>query len=44
LKRQIFCVFKLQFLKTQFPNDLYYVVWFKITLIVYKIAIPNATT
>jgi hypothetical protein len=42
LKKQIFCVFKSQFLKTQFSNDLCSVIWFKITLIVYEIAIPNA--
>jgi len=42
LKKQIFCVFKSQFLKTQFPNDLCSAIWFKIALIVYEIAIPNA--
>jgi hypothetical protein len=42
LKKQIFCVFKSQFLKTQFPNDLCSVIWFKIALIVYEIAISNA--
>jgi hypothetical protein len=41
LKKQIFCVFKSQFLKTQFPNDLCSAIWFKISLIVYEIAIPN---
>jgi hypothetical protein len=42
LKKHIFCVFKSQFLKTQFPNDLCSAIWFKIALIVYEIAIPNA--
>jgi hypothetical protein len=41
LKKQIFCVFKSQFLKMQFPNDLCSAIWFKIALIVYEIAIPN---
>jgi len=41
LKKQIFCVFKSQFLKTQFPNELCSAIWFKIALIVYEIAIPN---
>jgi hypothetical protein len=42
LKRQIFYVFKAQFLKTQIPNDLYSAIWFKIALIVYEIAMLNA--
>jgi len=44
-----FCIFKkassyLRFEKTemQFPNDLCSTIWFKIALIVYEIAIPNA--
>jgi hypothetical protein len=42
LERLIFYDFKSQFLKTQFPNDLCSAIWFKITFIIYKIAIPNA--
>jgi hypothetical protein len=42
LKKQIFCVFKSQFLKTQFPNDLCYAIWFKIALTFSEIAISNA--
>jgi len=42
LKKQIFYDFKSQFLKTQFPNDLCSAIWFKIALIIYEIAIPNA--
>jgi hypothetical protein len=30
------------FKKTQFPNDLFSAIWFKIALFVYEIAIPNA--
>jgi hypothetical protein len=29
------------FLKTQFPNDLFYMIWFKIALFAVEIAIPN---
>jgi hypothetical protein len=32
----------LQFLKTQFSNDLGSAIWFKIALLVYEIAILNA--
>jgi hypothetical protein len=42
LKKQIFCIFKSQYLKTQFPNDLCSAIWFKIALIDYEIAISNA--
>jgi hypothetical protein len=42
LKRQIFYVFKSQFLKMLFPNDLCYAIWFKIALTVYEITISNA--
>jgi len=41
LKKQIFCIFKWQFLKTQFSNNLCSAIWFKISLIIYEIAIPN---
>jgi len=41
LKKHIFCVFKSQFLKMQFPNNLYSMIWFKISFIIYKIVISN---
>jgi len=37
-----FLCFQIQFLKKQFPNDLCSAIRFKIVLIVYEIAIPNA--
>jgi hypothetical protein len=41
LKNQIFYVFKLQFLKTQFLDDLRSAIWFKIVFIICKITILN---
>jgi len=40
-KKQIFHVFKSQFFKMQFPNDLCSAIWFNIAFIVYEIAIQN---
>jgi hypothetical protein len=43
LKKQFFTFSNHNFLKMQFSNDSFSVIWFKITLFTYEIAIPNVS-